>query len=243
MKKQFLFGAIALSTLGLSYAMTAEKAQAFKLEGCSVADTNPALAASACQYITPTPVDNKSTNIYNDEAIDVSNYSPVNGKKVNVNNVFWDAADESAGLAAGSDKGFFGITDWTLIGKENDGKGESGATETTNITTDIDEGSQVDWSAYNTVMAIFKSGNGTTLVGYLLDNKVTDISWTNPWSNIQELNRGVSHISFYGTNVEGGCEEECEPPKEVPTPAAVLPILGGLFGAASRRKGGESDQV
>ena len=237
MKKQFLLGAIALGTLGLGSAISAEKAQAFKLVGCDAAVTNPDLAASACQYITPTPVNNSSTNIYNDEAKDSSFYSPMNGRKVNVNNVFWDAADE----ASGGDKGFFGITDWTLIGKENDGEGKSSATETTDITSDLDEGSQVDWSAYDTVMAIFKSGNGTTLVGYLLEDGVTDISWTNPWSNLQDLNKGVSHISFYGANIGGGCEGDCGgTPPEVPTPAAVLPILGGLFGAASRRKDDET---
>ncbi|AFY37146.1 hypothetical protein Lepto7376_0748 [[Leptolyngbya] sp. PCC 7376] len=33
------------------------------------------------------------------------------------------------------------------------------------------------------------------------------------------------------------------PPEAVPTPAAVLPILGGLFGAASRRKSDESENA
>ncbi|AFY37145.1 hypothetical protein Lepto7376_0747 [[Leptolyngbya] sp. PCC 7376] len=209
MKKQLLLGATALSvaTLGI----TAQEAKAFDLTACP--SLSPITTATECSYIT-----NPLSGSINDKAFDsstLSNSTPPGQKVVNVNNV-----NEVAGPATG----FFGITDWTEADKL-DSPGEAGATSLAGIN-----------GTYDTVMAVFKSGQNTTLVGYLLDGS-DGFAWTNPWGALGITQaQGISHITFYGSNQGGGgCTDPngCDP---IPTPAAVLPVLGGLFGAASRRK-------
>ncbi|NJN71456.1 MAG: PTPA-CTERM sorting domain-containing protein [Limnothrix sp. RL_2_0] len=136
-----------------------------------------------------------------------------------------NVAGEDDGVA----EGFFGKTDWDFISKF-DPVAESG-----------DQAAPT--GGYNEILAIFKGGANTTLVGYLLDG--TNIDWENPWlsgdipgatgGSLCSTGCGISHISFYGRTGST--------PPPVPTPAAVLPILGGLFGAASRRKKGESTEA
>lgn len=206
MKKQFLLGFAAFSASAMVFSPKA--ADAFDLKTCP--STSPITSATQCSYVDPL------SGQKNDFA---STPDVVSNNRINVNNV--NEAGEDDGIA----EGFFGITDWSLEAKlEDDNISESGTFDLSSINSDFDK-----------VMAVFKSGRNTTLVGYLLDGSDT-FNWSNPWAalGIDGTNeQDISHISFYGS----GTPTDDVP---VPTPAAVLPILGGLFGAASRRKDEET---
>jgi len=133
-------------------------------------------------------------------------------------------------LTVNTDTGFFNINDWMFGGKigvdpgyDGFGTGQSGAFDIINGAGAITE------TILNTLI-VFKSGNGTTLVGYLTSDNVFD--WETPFSD-PPFNVGndkdVSHISVYfqkeGTNV-------------VPLPAALPLFVGGLglMGLVSRRR-------
>jgi hypothetical protein len=88
-------------------------------------------------------------------------------------------------------EGFFGYTDWSFITKDDDVESASG-------TWSLDA---PKWSAFEEIMMIFKSGRGTTLVGYNINFGATGGTWASPFSaTLFELRntRDVSHISFYG---------------------------------------------
>lgn len=97
---------------------------------------------------------------------------------------------------------FFGFNDWELIKKnESPANGQSGSWS---LDSSV-------WDLYTSVMLIFKSGSGTTLVGYLVKDDFTSGSWSSPFRYPQFSGPGmadkkgnaknpkaVSHISFYG---------------------------------------------
>ena len=129
----------------------------------------------------------------------------------------------------------FGYDDWEVAGKDNEGLGEitSFPDSLTNGTYDL---SSVVEDSWTDVMLVFKGGQGNiepeTYVSYLIDGSIDWTgTWTTPFANSRNDNPGdVSHITLYYREGETNV---------VPTPAAVLPILGGRFGAASRRKNDE----
>lgn len=117
---------------------------------------------------------------------------------------------------------FFGVSNWVFAGKTEytDRTGQSG---TYNITNS-------DRASWEAIMLIFKSGQGTRLVGYLLQKDIYSGSWTSPFEKPPFAFNGngprdVSHISVY---YKPGSAEP------IPTPA-MLPGLVGL-GVATWRK-------
>jgi hypothetical protein len=118
---------------------------------------------------------------------------------------------------------FFGVSNWVFGGRTeyNDQTGQSG---TYNITNP-------DRASWEAIMLIFKSGQGTRLVGYLLQDDVYSGTWNTPFTsppfnfNGNANSRAVSHISIY---YKPGSAEP------IPTPA-MLPGLIGL-GVATWRK-------
>lgn len=122
---------------------------------------------------------------------------------------------------------FFGFTDWVYSNKYEN----ASLPDTKSGTWDI---SSVFQNTWDDVMLIFKSGNGTTLTGYLLQNGVTSGTWNSPF--LETNNKGetkvkdVSHISVY---YRTGSQQ----PTSVPEPASLagLGVVGATI-AMSRRK-------
>jgi hypothetical protein len=117
---------------------------------------------------------------------------------------------------------FFGFNDWTYIDRDNlpEGAGHSGswAFDDPNL-----------WNIHEDIMLVFKSGNKTTLVAYLLDGAATAGSWTSPFENLPfdvKNTKDTSHISVYGRGTAA----------TVPEPASVALLACGLFGLVASRR-------
>lgn len=131
------------------------------------------------------------------------------------------------------DPGFFGITDWSFEGKiGEDGFGTgSGSGQSGNYGFSGTSG--LDY------MLVFKSGNGTTLVGYLLGDDITSGTWNTPFTeppfNFPGNNpKNVSHISVYSSPNSGN------PSEPVPEPLTILGAGAAIsFGTAFKRKLGK----
>ena len=113
---------------------------------------------------------------------------------------------------------FFDMTNWEFLTKNDSPGGDTGtfdfSTAVAGIVLDTDE-------VLDGIMSIFKSGNGTTLVGYLLPASATSMTWTgNPFQDPPfNVSRAISHISIYYKTRDG---DGFIP---MPEPAAL-----GLFG-------------
>ncbi|HSN71239.1 MAG TPA: PEP-CTERM sorting domain-containing protein, partial [Steroidobacteraceae bacterium] len=125
---------------------------------------------------------------------------------------------------------FFGFDDWTFADRDElEGPALSGTWDLTGI----------DLTDVTDVMLIFKSGQGTFLVGYLVADGVTSGDWTTPFTDPPfdfpgaADARDVSHISYY---VRTG--DMPPPPGDVPEPGPLALLGPGLLGLglASRRK-------
>lgn len=117
-------------------------------------------------------------------------------------------------------EGFFGASDWSYISKTeyNDNQGQSG---TWAIHTS-------QWSLFDEIMLIFKSGNGTTLVGYLANSGATSGSWDSPFGDpLFSFNnaKDVSHLTYYGRGT----------PSEIPEPSLLVLLMLGLGSVALGR--------
>ncbi|MEA5571014.1 PEP-CTERM sorting domain-containing protein [Calothrix sp. UHCC 0171] len=128
---------------------------------------------------------------------------------------------------------FFDISNWTFGGKIGTDSGFLGTKEGQSGTWDI---SNVIQSSWNNVMLVFKSGNGTNLVGYKVTDGVTSGSWLSPFEKAAfgfngNGTKDVSHISVYYT-------QGAKPPvTSVPEPASIvaLSLVGGSILVSRRR--------
>ena len=83
------------------------------------------------------------------------------------------------------------------------------------------------------VALVFKSGNGTFLTGYLLDdaNDVLSGTWSSPFPGRNGNFKGVSHVSAYYRVTEEG-----NPPAVVPAPGTLLLLGPSLLALGIRRR-------
>jgi len=131
---------------------------------------------------------------------------------------------------------FFGFTDWNFGGKIGENVGYKGSGSGKAGTYDFS--SLFSNPLVKDVMMVFKSGQGTTLVGYLMDSAKG--SWTSPFEKaVFGFNGGsvkdVSHISVY---YREGSSSAAVPE---PTTMAGLALAGAGMAAYRRRRAAKSN--
>lgn len=127
-------------------------------------------------------------------------------------------------------EGFFGFADWAFGGKIGIDAGYNGTGTGKSGTYDFS--SLFSNPLVQDVMMVFKSGQGTTLVGYLMDSATG--SWTSPFEKaVFGFNGGsvkdVSHISVYYREGSSAAVPE-------PTTMAGLALAGAGMAAYRRRR-------
>lgn len=124
-------------------------------------------------------------------------------------------------------EGFFGFTDWKFSSKTEYQAGNTAQSGTWDI-------SSVFQNSWDDIMLVFKSGQGTELVGYMVEDGKTSGTWTSPFEE-PPFNfpgngpKDVSHLSVYYRQGTGT-------PQSVPEPGSLvaLSLLGGAM-VLSRR--------
>lgn len=134
-----------------------------------------------------------------------------------------DSVSPNKPLTVNEGDGFFNYTNWMFGGKignnsgyNGDGEGQTGKWNLSNVIEN-------NW---DDIMLVFKSGNGTNLVGYKLDDEVDNGTWNSPYR------KDVSHISVYYR------QEEEEVKRKVPEPTSILSLaaISGLAASSLKRK-------
>jgi hypothetical protein len=136
----------------------------------------------------------------------------------------------SSPMTVNGDGGFFDQTDWSFIGKDDSPGKKSGSFDVTDY---------AGYETYGAWMLIFKSGNGTFLTGYLLDETQWTGTWTTPIATTNPAGkitlRDVSHITYYARGT-APVEPIPDPVTDVPAPASLALLGAGLIGMAAVRR-------
>lgn len=133
-------------------------------------------------------------------------------------------------------QGFFGITNWLFDGKWNNT--DLGFVDTSSLFNFTGGGpsggfTYVGASSISDIMFVFKDGNGTNLVGYMVtkNNGIYSTPFTDPPFPLSgnSASKDVSHISVYYR--EGG-----SPPEQIPEPGVLFLMSVGLLGLSWVRR-------
>ncbi len=134
--------------------------------------------------------------------------------------------------------GFFGNSNWHQLFKEEDGAdvGQSGS-----FVLDVQ-------NTWNSAMVVFKDGNDTNLIGFLLGGLEygnNTISWTTPFTdppfdfNNNQAKNVSNYVVFYSETALPGYpgSQPVAPPQPVPEPTTILGLaIAGGIGAILKRK-------
>jgi hypothetical protein len=233
MKNQFLFGAIALSAVTIGASVFAPSANAFSLDASSL-KTNDNLDAPGAWFDLDFVTNGDGTATFSLANLVAAG----NGTKIST--VYFGDDNYFSSIFKTDYVSFAGSTgtnysfDWTANGGSQISNNNGGAWQ---VLASADNANGSNASVVNpgdVLKVTFKLQNAATTEADLLAAFV---------STPQKLG-----VAFHVQAIPGGYSEWYQatppsPPTDVPTPAAVLPILGGLFGAASRRKKGESTEA
>lgn len=167
-----------------------------------VASAVMAAPVHAATFSCPTAISGKVSGTTACEYSDSATQDYLNGNSMTVNTEgFFDSNNWMFGGKIGVDTGYLGI-----------GSGQSG---TWNISSVIN-------NTWDDIMLVFKSGQGTKLVGYQIQDGVTSGTWNSPFlKSVFGFNgssvKDVSHISVYYK------PKATEPPRvTVPEPGTIL---------------------
>jgi PEP-CTERM motif len=134
---------------------------------------------------------------------------------------------------------FFGINNWAFGGKISSDTGYKGTGSGQSGRWDI---SSVFQNTWDDVMLIFKSGNGTKLVGYMVEDGKTSGEWTSPFEKSAfnfsgNGTKDVSHISvYYKTGAATSTQS-------VPEPGTILGLMAFGMGGLLVRKNGKNGKT
>lgn len=152
-------------------------------------------------------------------------------------------ANQNDNLALINSTGFFGITDWLLGGKYDNMNG-SGGTDTSalfNFTGNNQSGQYIyagGTPAPSDVMLVFKDGENTNLVAYLLKQPYGG-TYSSPFTDPpfplpgRSTLHDISHITVYYRNGDDGSGD---PTGDVPEPATLALIGLGMLGISKMRR-------
>lgn len=237
MKNQFLLGAIALGALTIGSAMIAPDANAFALNAVSL-ETNNNPDANAAWYDISLETNGDGTATFSFFNLVAAN----NGTKIST--VYFGDDDYFSSIFKTTSASFAGSTspgtnytfDWTASGGAQISQNNGDAWQ---VLAEADPRTGANASLVNpgeVLKVTFQLQNTNTTNADLLAAFLSDPQKLGVAFHVQAIAGGYSE--WYEA-----IPDAPEPPTEVPTPAAVLPILGGLFGAASRRQKDESTEA
>ena len=195
--------------------------------------TTTSQADSSSSTQTENPLDAVSSSSGSTSSYDI--LGKVTGTtKYTISDEFQDSVSPNKPLTVNEGEGFFGLTDWMFGGKIGSNAGYDGPQGGQSGSWDISKAIEDNWGD---IMLVFKSGQGTTLVGYQLADGVESGTWKSPYEKAAlDFNGGnikdVSHISVYYR------EGKKQVKRKVPEPSSILGLVAvsGLVGSSLKRK-------
>lgn len=193
----------------------------FAAVGLTIASAVATAPANAATFSCPTGV---ADNVSGASACQYSNIATQ------------DSVTPNKPLTVNEEK-FFGLTTWKFGGKIGENAGFRGQGSGQEGIWNLAQALQPTWQ---NVMLLFKSGNGTNLVGYQLQKGVTSGTWDSPFEKPLfdfKNAKDVSHISVYfaegePTGSTGG--NSAAVPE--PTTMAGMALAGAGLAAYRRRR-------